>query len=95
MALDTILPSIGRTVAGNLVKMVPGLGSFVGALINAGVSSSITFGIGYALNEACRQIHRHVLDGTNINLSEIFNDEFTEAVLKYAESYRKDTSDKK
>ena len=95
VALDTILPSFGRTVAGNLVKMVPGLGSFVGALINAGVSSSITFGIGYALNEACRQIHRHVLDGTNINLSEIFNDEFTEAVLKYAESYHKDTSDKK
>ena len=94
VALDTILPSIGRTVAGNLVKMVPGLGSFVGALINAGVSSSITFGIGYALNEACRQIHRHVLDGTNINLSEIFNDEFTNAVIKYAKSYQKESSDK-
>jgi uncharacterized protein (DUF697 family)/GTP-binding protein EngB required for normal cell division len=92
IALDTILPSIGRTVAGNLVKMVPGLGSIVGAMINAGVSSSITFGIGYALNEACRQIHRHVLDGTNINLNEIFNDDFTKAVIKYAQSYKNQNS---
>ena len=90
VALDTILPSIGKSIAGNLIKMLPGFGSFAGAVINAGVSSSITYGLGYALSKACKEIHRHVLDGSNIDLNEVFNSQFANAVFEYAKQYKKD-----
>ena len=89
VALDTILPSIGKSIAGNLIKMLPGFGSFAGAVINAGVSSSITYGLGYALSKACKEIHRHVLDGSNIDLNEVFNSQFANAVFEYAKQYKK------
>lgn len=88
IALNSILPTLGKSIAGNLLKLIPGIGTFLGTVINSTVAASLTYGLGYALNEACRLIHSRILDGSNINLDQIFNHEFTDSIKKYAEEYR-------
>ena len=51
-----VVSMLGKAVAGNLIKMIPGLGSLVGGAINASVASSITYAMGRALVKAAEII---------------------------------------
>lgn len=44
-----VVSMLGKTVAGNLLKLIPGLGTAAGAAINATVATTITYSLGYAL----------------------------------------------
>ncbi|WP_086229615.1 DUF697 domain-containing protein [Campylobacter devanensis] len=45
------ISNLGKTLAGNLIKLIPGVGSVMGAMINGTVAGGFTYAIGYALNE--------------------------------------------
>lgn len=45
----TFATTMGRSLAGNLFKLVPGAGSIVGGTISAGVAVSVTEAIGQVL----------------------------------------------
>lgn len=51
-----VVSMLGKAVAGNLIKMIPGVGSVVGGAINASVASSITYAMGRALVKAAEII---------------------------------------
>lgn len=70
-----VVSMLGKMLAGNLLKLIPGLGSMIGAAINAGVASSITFAMGKSIGALC---HKAVIDsweGKDAALQDIFTPE--------------------
>lgn len=53
---------IGKTVASNLIKLIPGPGSVVGGAVSAGTAGVITFALGKAYIEVCKAIKMGKLD---------------------------------
>lgn len=47
---------IGKTVATNLMKLVPGAGSVAGGAISAGTAGVITLALGKAFIEVCKAV---------------------------------------
>lgn len=64
-----VLSTVGRTVAGSLLKLIPGPVSAVGSLINAGIASALTAGIGYSFNEVFGKMAKDELEGRKSELS--------------------------
>jgi uncharacterized protein (DUF697 family)/GTP-binding protein EngB required for normal cell division len=57
------ITSLGRSVAGGLLKFIPGVGTIIGAVINSSVAGAITGAIGTALSELCYKQCKDSLDG--------------------------------
>lgn len=82
-----IMSLIGKTLAGSLIKLIPGAGSMVGGLINATVASSLTFTLGYALCLMAEKIYDQILEG-NFN-EDVLRDIITEENLEiFIKEYR-------
>ena len=47
---------IGRTVVSNLIKIIPGVGSVVGGAISASTAALLTYSLGYAFIEICKDV---------------------------------------
>lgn len=69
------ISNLGKAAAGNLVKLIPIIGTIAGAAINAGVASAITSAIGIALNEAMYRNAINVAEGKEqlLNLVDLLN----------------------
>ncbi|MDR1831311.1 MAG: DUF697 domain-containing protein [Fusobacteriaceae bacterium] len=50
--LDIGVSQLGKSIAGNLIKLIPGIGTAIGTMINVTVASTITKAVGTALSEA-------------------------------------------
>ena len=48
--------ALGKTVASNLLKMIPGVGSVAGGAISAGTAGVITLALGQAYIQVCKAI---------------------------------------
>lgn len=70
-----IASSVGKMLAGNLIKLVPGGGQIAGAAINATVASSVTYGMGRAVSAACRRACQAIWDGKYTELETLFSAE--------------------
>ena len=49
---STMVSTIGKSIAGNLLKMIPGIGTVAGGAINAGVAVAFTEAIGFGVANA-------------------------------------------
>ncbi len=87
-ALDVVLPLIGKTVAGKLISLIPGAGSFIGGFLNASVASSLTYGLGMALNESCQYLSKKTQAGKIPDVREIINSDFAKRAFEHARNYR-------
>lgn len=67
-----VVSMLGKMIAGNLLKLVPGGGTLVGTLINAAVAGSITLAMGKALAALCHQAVLACWDGKEDALGAIF-----------------------
>ena len=47
---------IGRTIVSNLIKFIPGVGSVIGGAISASTAAIITYALGYAFIEICKDV---------------------------------------
>ncbi|WNL43529.1 GTPase [Halomonas sp. PAMB 3264] len=84
-AFGMLVSQLGRTLAGNLAKAIPGVGSWVGGAMNASVASALTGAIGYAITEICEQVVTDELKGGRMKeLSEYFNTEIMAEMVKQA-----------
>lgn len=70
-----IASAVGKLMAGNIIKLIPGAGNVVGAAVNAAVASSVTYGLGRALSAACKKATEAVWEGRVSDLEVIFGAE--------------------
>jgi len=57
------ISALGKSVAGGLMKLIPGFGSIAGGIINASVAGTITGALGGAFSELCYKQCKDSLDG--------------------------------
>ena len=57
---------IGKTVASNLLKLIPGVGTVAGGAISAGTAGVITLALGKAYIEVCKAIKMGNLDQSDL-----------------------------
>lgn len=92
------ISNLGKTLAGNLIKLIPGVGSIMGAMINGTVAGGFTYAIGYALNELLYKNALEKSEGKSpaFDLVKILNGtEFLNQVSNIFENYKKQEQDKK
>jgi uncharacterized protein (DUF697 family)/GTP-binding protein EngB required for normal cell division len=78
IAGSALMTNLGKAAAGGLLKLIPGIGTIVGAVINAAVAGGLTTALGVALSELCYRYCKDQLDGKPVS----FN---LEAVLSSSE----------
>lgn len=81
-----VISMIGKSVAGNLLKLIPGIGTAAGAAINAGVASTITYTLGYALVQITKKAIEVEWSGDSKVLEMLFSEEMID---KYVDEYQK------
>jgi uncharacterized protein (DUF697 family) len=81
-----VVTMLGKSVAGNLLKLIPGFGSVVGGAINAGVASTITWGLGYALVQITKKAIEAEWSGDTKLLETLFTEEMID---KYVNEYKR------
>jgi len=57
------ISALGKSIAGGLIKLIPGFGTIAGAVINASVAGTITGALGGAFSELCYKQCKDSLDG--------------------------------
>lgn len=62
LVATTAATGVGRSVVGGLLKMVPGVGTVVGAGISATVAGTLTYAMGVAWQAVCVRVARGELD---------------------------------
>lgn len=60
-----LISNLGKTLAGELMKLLPGIGSTAGGVINATVASAITAALGCAISQICYMSCEKILKGEN------------------------------
>lgn len=76
---------VGKTIATNLFKLVPGAGSLVGGAISAGTAGVVTLAMGKAFIEVCKGIKMGALseyDLTSSRGKSFFKEQFKEQLRK-------------
>ncbi|WP_176758736.1 YcjF family protein [Thiohalorhabdus denitrificans] len=80
--LGQISTQVGRTLVGNLAKLIPGAGQAAGYIINASVASGLTAAIGWAVNDLCYRYKKDMLDGKNVDIQKYFDSEVLQELIK-------------
>ena len=72
---STLVTNIGKSLAGNLLKLIPFLGTIGGAALNATIATGITKAMGTAFNESLYKSALDIADGKKsaVNIIEILN----------------------
>lgn len=67
----------GKTIATNLIKMIPGPGTVVGGAVSAGTAGALTYALGSAYIDVCKQIKggKLSMDGIKTALKRAFRHE--------------------
>ncbi len=80
-ALGSLISESGAWLASQFVKMLPGIGTIVGGVINGVVASGITYAIGKAISEICFVISEKIISGQTKEL-----EKFLENITAFFES---------
>lgn len=83
---NIVISNLGKAFAGGLLKLIPGVGTFIGGAINAGVASLITSAIGFAISEICFESCKKIAKGEYVDMSSVFD---MEAIQTYTQEYMK------
>lgn len=81
--LGSLLTMTGKSLAANLLKLIPGVGTLTGGVINAGVATTLTVLFGEAVNYTAYTIAQKQLDGNVAEAAQMM-DNFFEIVSKNA-----------
>lgn len=76
---------VGKTVATNLLKLIPGAGSVAGGAISAGTAGIVTLAMGKSFIEVCKMVKLGKLSESDITSSKgiaIMKDNFKKQVKK-------------
>lgn len=79
---------VGKTIATNLLKLIPGAGSVVGGVISAGTAGVVTLAMGKAFIEVCKSVKLGKLNVEDITSSkgkELLKKQFKDQMKKNSE----------
>lgn len=82
---SALIPNLGKSLAGGLLKLIPGLGSVAGGAINAGVATVITMSLGCAISEICYKSCKKLLKGESVDFEQMFSTENIRTTADYFE----------
>ena len=60
---------VGKTIASNLPKLIPGLGSIAGGVTSAGTAGVVTLAMGKAFIEVCKAVRMGKLSEADVTSS--------------------------
>lgn len=79
-----VVSMMGKMVAGNLIKLIPGFGTAAGAAVNATVAATITYSMGYTICVIARKAIENEWEGSelveNLFSEEYFNQAFEQGI---------------
>ena len=70
---DFIIANLGKSIAGGLLKLFPGIGSIIGGIINGSVAAFITAALGFAISEICYETCKKIAKGQQVDFSSLFD----------------------
>lgn len=79
--IELIAANVGKSLAGSLLKLIPGIGTIAGGLINASVATAITYAIGKVISELCYRNCEAILQGNKENILKIFDTELIKQMV--------------
>ena len=82
LAGSGIMTLIGKSLSGNILKFIPGIGQIAGGMINGSVASALTFSLGTAINKLLRKITEDQLSGKNTPFSEYITEDFLSSFVQ-------------
>ena len=71
--IGSLISTSGIWLVGQIMKIVPILGTLTGAVVSGTVASAITAAIGFAISEVCYKMSLYVLDGDTEGLKTFIN----------------------
>lgn len=73
---------VGKTVATNLLKLIPGVGMVVGGVISAGTAGVVTLAMGKAFIEVCKAVKLGKLRESDLNGITMIKNQFRDQMKK-------------
>lgn len=70
---NIVISNLGKSFAGGLLKLVPGIGTLAAGAINAGVAALITSALGFAISEICYNSCKKIAQGENVDFANLFD----------------------
>lgn len=83
---NVAVTNLGKTFAGQLLKLLPGIGTVIGGAINAAVASFITSAVGFAISEICFDSCKKIAKGEYVDFISMFD---VESIQEYVQEYMK------
>lgn len=82
LGVGQIVTQFGRYMVGQVVKFVPGIGTFAGGLINGTVASLITTALGLTVSELSYRVSKKKIEDQTLSIEGIMKDVFTKKEAK-------------
>ena len=79
---NVVVTNLGKAFAGGLLKLFPGLGTWAGGAINAGVALMITSALGFAISTICFECCKKIANGEEVNFDAMFALENIQSLVK-------------
>lgn len=73
MGAGKLVSGVGIWTVGQLTKLIPGVGTLAGGLINGSVASAVTAAIGKAMSAVCYRINYHTLNNESQKLADFLD----------------------
>lgn len=89
--IDSIMSTVGKSLAGTILKFIPGL-NIVGMVVNAAVAAALTYALGTTFSYTCHKICKDQIDGKVQDLASYFDKDFFDNVGKAFKEYMKGNS---
>ena len=70
---NIVISNLGKSFAGGILKLIPGIGTLAGGAINAGVAALITSALGFAISEICYNSCKKIAQGENVDFLNLFD----------------------
>lgn len=70
---NIVISNLGKSFAGGILKLIPGIGTLAGGAINAGVAALITSALGFAISEICYNSCKKIAQGENVDFINLFD----------------------
>lgn len=74
IGVGSLVSTAGKWLAGELLKIIPGVGTVIGGIITGAVAASVTAAIGYSVSEICFSISTFAINGEKSKLQDYLKD---------------------